>query len=66
MSGLETDQEFNCPYCAALVSIRIDGTGGSRQFFVTDCEVCCRPIEVELAIDEDGYVSFVAKREGEG
>ena len=63
---LESDQEFNCPYCMAVISIRIDQTGGSRQFFVTDCEVCCRPIEIEVHIESDGYVNFIAKREGEG
>ncbi len=47
-------------------SIRIDETAGNRQFFVTDCEVCCRPIEIELDIDADGYVNLTAKREGEG
>ena len=63
---LESDQEYNCPYCAAVISIRIDETAGRRQFFVTDCEVCCRPIEIEVDIDSEGYVNFIAKREGEG
>ena len=66
MSALESDQEINCPYCASCLSIRIDQTGGDRQFFVTDCEVCCRPIEIEADIDADGVVNLVAKREGEG
>jgi len=49
-----------------MISVRIDQTAGNRQFFVTDCEVCCRPIEIELDIDSEGYVNVVAKREGEG
>ena len=64
--ALESDHELNCPYCAAAISIRIDETAGARQFFVTDCEVCCRPIEIELDIDPDGTIHFVAKRGGEG
>jgi transcription elongation factor Elf1 len=63
---LESDQEFNCPYCGEVIAVRVDRTGGSRQTFVTDCEVCCRPILVEADIDADGYVNFIAKREGEG
>ena len=63
---LEDDQEFNCPYCGEVISLRVDQTGGSRQFFVTDCEVCCRPIEIELDIESDGYVNLVAKRAVEG
>ena len=63
---LEFDSEFNCPYCGELISLRVDRTGGRRQFFVTDCEVCCRPIDVELEVEEDGYVDLTAKRSGEG
>ena len=63
---LECDQEFNCPYCGELISLRVDATGGSQQFLITDCEVCCRPIQIELAIESDGYVGLTAKREGEG
>jgi transcription elongation factor Elf1 len=63
---LESDQDFNCPYCGEAITVRVDRTGGSRQFFITDCEVCCRPIQVEVDMDADGYVYLVAKREGEG
>ena len=63
---LESDENFNCPYCGEVISVRVDQTAGSRQFFVTDCEVCCRPIQVEVDIDQDGYVNVVVKREGEG
>ena len=63
---LENDQELNCPYCGEVISIRVDQTGGSRQFFVTDCEVCCRPIDIEVDIESDGYVNMTAKRSGEG
>ncbi len=66
MPDVYEDCEFNCPYCMSVNSVRVDKTGGSRQFFVTDCEVCCRPIEIEAEVDEEGYVNFTAKREGEG
>ena len=62
----ETDQEINCPYCSQAITVRVDQTGGRRQYFVIDCEVCCRPIQIELDIDTDGYVNLIAKREGEG
>ncbi len=64
--SLESDQDFNCPYCASVNSIQIDQTGGDRQYFVTDCEVCCRSIEIEANIDSEGTVNVVAKREDEG
>ncbi len=66
MAHLEEDYEYNCPYCMELISIRIDNTGGRQQTLVTDCEVCCQPIQVEIEMDEDGVANFIAKREGEG
>lgn len=66
MSELQSDHDTNCPYCGTAFSIRIDHTGGARQEFVVDCENCCRPISIEADVDSDGYVSLIAKREGEG
>ena len=63
---LEDDLNYSCPYCSAIISIRIDHTGGSHQAFVTDCENCCRPIEIEMDVESDGTVNLIAKREGEG
>lgn len=66
ISHPEEDLDYSCPYCSQAQSLRIDRTGGSRQRFITDCENCCRPIEIEVEIEADGYVNFYAKREGEG
>jgi len=63
---LESDAEINCPYCGELIVIRVDQTGGRRQHFVTDCEICCKPIEIEAEVSDDDEVSLTAKREGEG
>lgn len=65
-NSLEDDIFYNCPYCMVSISVRIDHTGGKRQSFVVDCENCCRPIEIEMDVDEEGYVNLIAKREGEG
>jgi len=32
-----------------------------RQTYVEDCEVCCHPIEISYAIEEDTLVEFNAK-----
>ena len=66
MSYLEEDFSINCPYCGTGFSVRVDRTGGSRQEFIIDCENCCRPIEIELDAEPDGYVNLIVKREGEG
>ena len=32
-----------------------------RQTFIEDCEVCCRPIEVRCAVEDDEVVEFEAR-----
>lgn len=43
-----------CPYCGEAVELDADQSGGSRQSFVEDCPVCCRPWQVVVARDRDG------------
>jgi len=58
MSDLEDDYFFNCPCCMEQIYVSVDRTGGRRQAFTQDCEVCCQPISVRIQIDRDGGVSF--------
>ena len=50
---------FGCPYCGAEISMLIDPSV-SRQQYIEDCEVCCNPIEVSAAIEENELVEFSA------
>ena len=43
-----------CPYCGERVEIALDPGSGSRQEYVEDCEVCCRPWQVHVAYRADG------------
>jgi hypothetical protein len=44
----------SCPYCGAEVDLLIDAGGGPIQEYVEDCEVCCRPWLVRVALRGDG------------
>jgi hypothetical protein len=46
--------ELYCPYCGERVDLEIDEGGGSRQSYVEDCPVCCRPWQVTVARDSHG------------
>jgi hypothetical protein len=46
--------EAECPYCGEPLELSVDEFGGRRQAYVEDCVVCCRPIEVRVAVAEDG------------
>ena len=36
-----------CPYCAEPVQLLIDQSAGAQRY-VEDCQVCCRPMIVEV------------------
>ena len=61
--SVEDEYSFACPYCSAEISITVDFTGGRRQAFTIDCEVCCRPIAVALRVGPGGVTAFNAERE---
>lgn len=52
---IEQDETVSCPYCGEAVGIVIDCTMASQEF-VEDCQVCCRPIQYLVSVDEDGEI----------
>ncbi|HMB72809.1 MAG TPA: CPXCG motif-containing cysteine-rich protein [Gammaproteobacteria bacterium] len=40
-----------CPYCGESIELIIDDSVAD-QSYIEDCTVCCRPIEVDVHIDE--------------
>ena len=44
----------NCPYCGESVEVLLDRSGGTRQTFVEDCPICCRPWQVHAERDSTG------------
>jgi transcription elongation factor Elf1 len=51
---------FFCPYCGEEISMLLD-LSVRRQAYVEDCEVCCRPIEVAYAVEDDELAIFSAR-----
>jgi hypothetical protein len=51
---MEEPLELYCPYCGETVDLDIDEGGGSRQAYVEDCPVCCRPWQVTVIQDQNG------------
>ncbi len=61
--NVTTVRRVLCPYCGQPVELLIDGTV-ARQRYVEDCEVCCRPMVVEVDATGDQPVVEV-RRENE-
>lgn len=45
------DAEFICAYCGQNNATSVDPSAGARQEYVEDCQVCCRPNRLQVAID---------------
>jgi len=59
------DDEFavQCPYCGESIEILVDDSAG-QQRYIEDCQVCCRPISITVAVD-DGQWQVDARGEDE-
>lgn len=55
---------IQCPYCGESIEIALDGSVDAQQY-IEDCQVCCRPIAMSVAVDEDGDAHVVARAENE-
>ena len=50
---MELECTFVCAYCFQENSTTVDPTGGARQEYVEDCEVCCRPNLLVITVTPD-------------
>ena len=55
-----SEQTIGCPYCGESISILVDDTL-PEQRYVEDCQVCCRPIELDVEVAPDGDVRVDAR-----
>ena len=55
---------IHCPYCGEAIEILVDDSV-EGQSYVEDCQVCCRPIVLEVSLDDDGVPRVRAAREDE-
>lgn len=54
---MEASAAVQCPYCGQTFELVVDTSAGSQRF-VTDCEICCRPIEVAAECQPGEIVSL--------
>ena len=63
--SVEEFEDFLCPYCGGNNALAIDLSGGNRQSFVVDCEVCCAPIAVIVKISAGRVIAVDVRQENE-
>ena len=54
---VQISASINCPFCGQTFELVID-TSIASQRFTTDCEVCCRPIEVFVEAEPGEILSL--------
>jgi len=52
MDNLLVEQTITCPYCGEPIVILLDGSAGD-QSYIEDCQVCCQPMQISLAVDSE-------------
>jgi transcription elongation factor Elf1 len=50
---MQDEYFFSCPYCGSKISMLLD-LSVTEQRYIEDCEVCCRPVQLEYSVDEFG------------
>ena len=59
-----TEQSISCPYCGETSSILVDDSLPKQQY-IEDCQVCCRPIVIDVEVGPGGAPIVGAKAENE-
>src|SRR3546814_19901218 len=57
--------DTRCPYCGEPIELFVDGSAGDQQY-IEDCQVCCRPIVVTVALDAAGEPVVAVRAEDAG
>lgn len=58
------DKNIICPYCVETIKLVIDCSIPDQEY-IEDCEVCCRPINLFVSINENGAIDISPKYENE-
>ncbi|MCW9048521.1 MAG: CPXCG motif-containing cysteine-rich protein [Gammaproteobacteria bacterium] len=51
MSSPLISLEVQCPYCGEQIDVMVDNCGENQQY-IEDCQVCCRPINFHITVNE--------------
>lgn len=60
LPGLRPDEfvAIRCPWCGERLETHVDLTAGA-QTSIEDCQVCCRPMELTVELEDNGALRAV-------
>ena len=50
---MEHAAEYTCAFCGEVNTTFVDLSGGFSQSYIEDCQVCCRPNQFYITVDEE-------------
>lgn len=53
---------IQCPYCGEMFTTLID-CSVSEQSYIEDCEICCRPINFQIVLNEAAELQVITSDE---
>jgi hypothetical protein len=59
-----TTATIQCPYCWQQIDISIDASVPNQEY-VEDCQICCRPILVNVVSENGEVIAVNAQAENE-
>ena len=57
-------RQLACPYCGESIEVLLD-LSAPEQSYIEDCEVCCRPMNIDVRVAVSGDVTCTARAENE-
>ncbi|MCB1757640.1 MAG: CPXCG motif-containing cysteine-rich protein [Gammaproteobacteria bacterium] len=63
MNELES-VSVQCPYCWEKFDLLVD-CSVEQQEYIEDCEVCCKPIDLVVTLDDSNKPQVVARHDSE-
>lgn len=55
---------ITCPYCGEHITLLADDSV-EEQSYIEDCQVCCKPMEIQLTVSQDGRCHVEARAEND-
>lgn len=55
---------ISCPSCGEPQALAVDHSAGDQQY-VEDCQVCCRPMWLQVRVDDAGEVEVSVRAQDE-
>ncbi|WOD40694.1 CPXCG motif-containing cysteine-rich protein [Nodosilinea sp. E11] len=49
---MQSTADYTCAFCGETSTTFIDISAGLTQTYIEDCQVCCRPNQLYIAIDD--------------